>query len=97
MAEKENRFIIEVSGDPRAGKDIVLAVRKIHRSVQRIDPEVKLEETNFMRLSYRFTWTGTPINFGQIDDVWKAIGKLAGEYFEKWEYSIKVKYIETGG
>lgn len=93
----ENKFIIEVSGDPRPGKDIEATKGKMHRACIKMDNNVKLEERNFMRISYRFTWTGTPVHVENIDNVWNEIGKIARERLEKWEYSLKMNYIETGG
>lgn len=92
-----NYFVMEMSGDPVQGSDIESTKRKLNRLVSRVDPGVKLEETNFMRMTYRFTWTGLVINIDNIDDVWNAMIKLAGEFLERWEYKIEMNYIETGG
>jgi len=92
-----NFFIIEVSGDPGTGIDIERLKRKLHRSVMRVDPDVKLEETTFMRMSYRFTWTGVPVHVEKIDDAWNEIGKKIRVTLSNWYYRVVLNYIETEG
>lgn len=93
----ESWFIIEVSGNPKQGIDIEDVKRRIHRSVIKIDEGAHLEERNFARRNYRYTWTGRPIRIGEVDNTWKRIGEIVRKNIDAWQYDIKIKYVEREG
>ena len=87
-------FEIVISGDPKTEVSIDRFIRTVHRSIQQIDPEVQLEQTNFARLTYRLIWHGITKRMDPVDQVNKTILRKIREELNKWEYKIKLNYLE---
>lgn len=90
----ESNFLIEVSGRPKDDSAVERFSRIIHRYLIKEDPNVRLATVNFARIFYKLSWSGLPADMYYMTLAHKRILKDAGNYFEKWEYTIKVNLID---
>lgn len=93
MIDKSN-FLIEVSGRPIDDSAVERISRIIHRILLKADPEVRLATVNFARLFYKLSWSGFPGDMYYLTLAHKRILKEAGNYFERWEYTVKICIID---
>lgn len=94
--EPGTSFTLSISGDPKVNGDEEKLVKAVSRSALRVDPDHELEYTHFAKISYRFVWSGVVKDMNKVDDLHKLAMKKMKEYLSKWEYSIKVDYVERG-
>ncbi|MBA7556720.1 hypothetical protein ES705_49437 [subsurface metagenome] len=94
--EIQGTFKIKITGKLLAiGSDILLKERASNL-IRKIDPGTKLEERNFARIKYSYTWTGIPKNFGAANSVLKFLTEDIGKYLLDWETDIEMQLIESG-
>jgi len=93
---EESKFLIEVSGRPLDDSAVERLTKIIHRIILKVDPDVELSTINFARLNYRLSWSGTPRDMYQITMAKRTLKRVVGNYFDNWEYYIKISLKESG-
>ena len=87
-------MIIEISSEPKIGKDIETFQARIHRKIISVAPDVKNETYRFAYIAYRFKWTAEEFDINRVDTLRSQIKRLCEEFIEKWKYSIEINFIE---
>ena len=89
-------FLISVAGTPKTEYDLERFKRLSHVKILKINPDTKLDETNFARINYKFEWSGDIKNWSALTYAHRAILEYSDKYLDKWEYDIKINLKESG-
>ena len=89
---KEHYFSVNISGSPKTATSVDKAKRLIQIRMLKVDPNVKLSESNFAQIRFGMEWTGEPVHIEKIDTAYKAVKRYLEEFFDNWKMKIIVKY-----
>jgi len=92
----DSKLLIEVTGRPIDDLAVERFSRQIHRIMLGVDPDIELSTVNFARINYRLIWSGIPRDMNKITLAKRTIKRVVVNYFENWEYYIKVNLKESG-
>lgn len=89
-------FTVTVSGKLLGVGSAELLRDRATRLISKIDPNYYMDERNFARLEYTYTWTGIPKNFGDANSLLKFLTEDIGRYLLDWTTEVKMQLIESG-
>jgi hypothetical protein len=97
MAEEiKSTFIIDIRGRPLGAGAGALLKERCTTLIKRIDINTVLEEKHFGKIADIYTWTGTPKNFGDAQELLKFIEERIGKYFDSWKVTVDMDLKERG-
>lgn len=91
----QKALTIEITGDPKTGKDIGLYEKRVTQRVLNYTVAPKLETYTFARMSYRFIWTADEFDMAKNDILIGQIRRLNYEFLTKWQESVIIRYRES--
>jgi len=89
-------FKVEVNGGGVFGHAFTTITGAVMKILQKLDPNVKVNEYHFARLGYRAEFYGTPVHFDVIDNIQVKISRTLKADLENWKYTIIISYREAG-
>lgn len=89
-------FKINISGQKKAAGAFDKLVNQLKPKVAIFSPGYEINIYSFAQLNYRIEISGVPSRFDYIDNLVKSMKMYLDQYLINWEYSVQVKYIESG-
>lgn len=83
-----------MNGDVLQKGDQQVLINLLRPRLDRFSSDYEINIFGFLRTSYRIEITGTPMDFGYVDNLLKAIKLQVARYMRKWDFTLVVNLIE---
>lgn len=89
-------YKINITGDRKETGAFGKLINQLRPRVEIFSPGSEINIYSFANISYRIEISGVPSRFDFLDNLVKSMVLYIEQNLINWEYSVQVKYIESG-